>query len=365
MKILHIIYDDVQNPWCGGGGALRAKQINEKLALEHELLVLTGNFPTARNETINGVDYVRIGFGSNYILSRITFMMLIPFYLSRFKSELIVNDVSYFAPCFADCYTNRPVVNVIHHLMGKHAFSLYPLFGFFPFAVEKIFLKTCKHIITPSKSIKQILEKKKPRAKIAAIPNAVSEELFQLEPNERGFILFLGRIDVYMKGLDILLEAFSLVKNKNIILKIAGSGKIGDIKKVRKMINNLGLNERIELLGRVSEKEKLELLRSCLFLVMPSRFEGWGITAIEANAAGKPVLGTRIQGLSEAVKDGKTALLVKPEVREELTSFIDLLIENGELRNRLAKQGRYRAKKFSWAALAGKQLAFYKFISMG
>ena len=57
MQIDHFIYDDPSNPWCGGGGAYRAFEINKRLAQTHEVKVYTGNFPNAQNERINGVEY--------------------------------------------------------------------------------------------------------------------------------------------------------------------------------------------------------------------------------------------------------------------------------------------------------------------
>ena len=360
MKILHVIYDDTRNPWCGGGGALRTQKINEYLASENNIIVLTGNFPNARNEIINGVNYIRVGLPTSYLISRLSFTLLVPFYMRMFEKDVIVNDVSYFSPCFANLYTKCPVVNIIHHLMGKHSFRLYHYVGLFPFVAEKIFIKICDNIITSAEGVKQTIQKKCPLAKIVAIPNAVSDKLFQIKSKEMNFILFLGRIDLYMKGLDILLNSIPLVKNRGVVLKIAGRGKNRDMRKVKKLIHDLQLEERVKFLGRVGEKEKRELLRTCLFLVMPSRFEGWGISAIEANAVGKPVLGTDIKGLSEAVNNGKTSLLIEPENRKKLAYSIDFLIENHDERKRLGKNGRHWAKNFSWPAIAAKQYKFYK-----
>jgi glycosyltransferase involved in cell wall biosynthesis len=364
MKILHIIYDDTENPWCGGGGALRAREVNEYLSDMNRITVFTGNFQGARNETVNGVTYVRIGSKSSYVISRICFTILVPFYIKRFKSDIVVNDCSYFAPCFASLYTKSPCLNIIHHLMGKHSFGLYSLLGLVPFTVEKLFLRTFKNILTPSKGVKREVQKRYPDKNVRNIPNGVSDALFDLVPEEKNFVLFLGRIDVYMKGLDILLGSFSLIRNRTLVLKMAGSGKKGDVRKVKKMISDLKLEKDVEFLGRVSEENKRELLRTCLFLVMPSRFEGWGITAIEANAAGKPVLGTKIEGLSEAVNNGQTALLVEPENREELASSIDYLVENHELRKSLGEQGRSWAKRLSWKAVAEEQFSFYRSVAM-
>ena len=365
MRILHIIYDDIRNPWCGGGGAYRVSQVNENIIHENQVIVLTGNFPRAKDEKINGVSYKRVGLKSSYLLSRISFTLFIPFFMRKYKSDIVINDCSFFAPCFADLYTKRPVVNVIHHLMGKHAFKIYFILGFFPFIFENIFLRIARNIITSAKGIKEEIQKRYHGKNVSNIANGVSDELFLLKPEDENFVLFLGRIDVYMKGLDKLLEAFSKVQNRHMALKIAGSGKRSDEKKLVQLIKDLKLEERVEFLGKVSEKDKFELLRTCLFLVMPSRFEGWGITAVEANAAGKPVLGTKIKGLAEAVVHERTALLVETEDVEGLRDGLDLFYEDSALRARFGQEGRRWAKRFSWESIFSEQFAFYRKVIEG
>ena len=93
---------------------------------------------------------------------------------------------------------------------------------------------------------------------------------------------------------------------------------------------------------------------------MPSRFEGWGISAIEAAACGKPVIGTDIPGLKDAIIDKKTGILVESENSDELAVAIDTLLENEKLRNELGLNGKKWAKNFQWEDIAEKQEQFYK-----
>lgn len=360
MRILHVIYDDVENPWCGGGGALRVLEVNEHLSQEHHITVLSGTFPGAQDQKRGRVFYKRVGISASYVLSRLSFALLAPYHIRRIKADIVVNECSFFAPCFADLYTRKPVVNVIHHIMGTHALKIHPVYGFFPFLTERVFLKTARNIITSTHQVKEYLGNLERRKRVINIPNGISGDLFTLSPEEKDFILFLGRIDLYMKGLDILIDAFSRIRGRDVSLKIAGSGKKGDVKKLVRKIRDYGIEGRVAYLGRVDEKEKRELLRTCLFLVMPSRFEGWGITAVEANAASKPVLGTKIWGLTEAVADGRTSLLVEPNNSEKLAVNMELLLQNCALRNDLGKEGRAWAKKFSWESIAEEQAAFYR-----
>lgn len=341
---------------------MRVLEVNEHLSQDHHVTVLSGNFPGALDHKRGRVLYKRVGTCTSYVLSRLSFALLAPFYIRKLKADIVVNECSFFAPCFADLYTRKPVVNVIHHIMGTHALRIHPFYGFFPFLAERVFLKTARNIITSSHQVKQFFRNRDSHKKVVNIPNGVSDDLFTLIPEEKGFILFLGRIDLYMKGLDILIEAFSRIRRRDISLKIAGSGKKGDVKKLIRKIRDYGMEGRAAYLGRVNEDAKKELLRTCLFLVMPSRFEGWGITAVEASAVAKPVLGTKIWGLSEAVVDGRTGLLAAPDNSEQLVTFMDRLIENKMLRARLGEEGRIWAKRFSWEAISRDQVVFYESI---
>jgi glycogen(starch) synthase len=132
--------------------------------------------------------------------------------------------------------------------------------------------------------MKDFFENRHGHQRVINIPNGVLDALFALKPEEKGFILFLGRIDMYMKGLDILIEAFSRVHDRDVSLKTAGSGKKAYLKRLGRVVLDYGLENRVEYLGRVKAEDKRELLRTWLFVVMPSRFEGWGITEAEANA---------------------------------------------------------------------------------
>ncbi|NOY54211.1 MAG: glycosyltransferase family 4 protein [Deltaproteobacteria bacterium] len=359
MKILHFIYDDPQNPWCGGGGAYRARVINERLVGDHSVAVVTGKFPGAQNEDINGVDYIRTGSSLSYPASRTSFTFLAPFYMRK-PCDIVVVDFSAYAPCFASLFTGKPVIYIMHHSIESHSLSAHPLMGFPATISEKIFLRLARNIITPSEALKDRIVTGYPGKNVIAIPNGVSEKIFKLIPKEEEYILFLGRIDIYMKGLDILINAFKEVDAKGILLKIAGGGEPGSMDMLRDMVHKHHLGKHVKILGRVSDEEKLKLLKDCLFLVMPSRFEGWGITALEANAAGKPVIGTKIPGLSEAVIDEQTAVLVEPEDAKELTRQMNLLLHDRAKRVKLGSAGRERARRFAWKTIALQQFGFYR-----
>ena len=173
-------------------------------------------------------------------------------------------------------------------------------------------------------------------------------------------ILFsLGRL-VKRKGFDYTIRAVRKVLEErpkmDLIYVIAGKGlEENYLKKIA--YEELGVNweKYIKFIGEVSESEKWSLLSCCDIFIMPSRnidgdFEGFGIVYLEANLNGKPVIAGRSGGVSDAVINKETGLLIDPENIEEIASAIKSLVNNPEERLRLGKNGRQRAiSSFLWS----------------
>lgn len=363
MKILHLIYDDIRNPWCGGGGAVRAYEINRRLARRHDITVITGNYPGAKNEVIDGVRYVRVGSGRSYLLSRTTYSLLVPVISKNFGYDILVDDFSAFSPSFAPLWGKGKVVASILSYLGPHSFRKYPLVGALGFLFEYIYNKTCDVVITISPWLEEKIRGTKPNARVRCIYNGVNDELFHVPSDrEEDYILFIGRIDIYTKGIDTLLEAFAKVSCRvpGVALKLAGKGKERDLRKALSLIKKLNIGGKVEIIGPVYDlKRKARLFARSKFVCVPSRFEGWPIVSVEAAAVGKPVVGSRIPGLLDAVKDGETGILVPPEDPEKLADAMVYLLEHEDERRRLGENGRRWARRFRWDEIAQQQEKFY------
>ena len=129
--------------------------------------------------------------------------------------------------------------------------------------------------------------------------------------------------------------------------------------RVQELIRRESLEDRVELVGGVDDQQQGELLRRALFVCMPSRYEGWGMVAVEAAAAGKAVVGTDISGLRDAIRDGETGVLVPPGDVSALAGGMRFLVEDDRRRRLLGNQGRSWARNFNWDRLAREQEAVY------
>lgn len=153
------------------------------------------------------------------------------------------------------------------------------------------------------------------------------------------------------KGTDILIEAFSLLARQrtDIFLLITGDGPDGD--RLKEQADKLGISARTIFSGAAEWGEGISLMSVMDIFVVPSRFEGFGLTAAEAMAAGKPVVASDIFGLKEVVRDNETGILFPVDDATALKSAINRLLNDPELRARYGKAGRDRA-----AAIFGTEL---------
>jgi len=142
-------------------------------------------------------------------------------------------------------------------------------------------------------------------------------------------------------------------------LRIAGSGP--EEGKLRSLCAELGVSENVEFLGLCSRQCVKELMSECDVFVMPSWDEGFGIVYIEAMSQGKPVIGSRGEGIADTITDGETGFLVDPHDVDELTEKIRLLIDDTELAARVGAAARdLVVQQFTWQRNVDRLLEVYQ-----
>ena len=364
MKICHLIYDDVDNPWLGGGGAIRARQIYRRLADRHEITLVSGSYPGgAPDEVIDGIRHLRVGSGRSYAGSRLSYCRQAVGCLRAQEWDVWVHEFSAFAPLWPRAALRRRGVLFFYHFVGRHALRKHPLVGGAAWAAEALTLRAYSRVVTISPSVQeQVRRRRASSASVECLYTGVDDRYFQLhsvEEEEEPYVLYFGRFDAHTKGIDLLLEAFGRVAAQfaGTKLILAGRSSADQRRRVERLIAAERLQERVTIVGdgAVGEDDKGELLRRSLFVCMPSRYEGWGIVAVEAAAAGKAVLATRIPGLVDAVREGETGLLVPPGDTGSLAAAMQQLLSERDLRRRLGSAGRAWARRFDWDSIARAQ----------
>lgn len=177
---------------------------------------------------------------------------------------------------------------------------------------------------------------------------------------EGKIVLFsLGRL-VRRKGFDQTIKALAQIPKPLINNLIYFIGGIGPQEDYLRHLVPARLAKQIFFLGELSEKEKWNWLKQCDIFIMPARdidgdFEGFGIVYLEANLSSKPVIAGNSGGVSDAVIDGYTGLVVDPEDLDTLRQAIIKLATDQDLRIKLGDQGLARAiREFNWEYQAAK-----------
>ncbi len=322
--------------------------------------LITSRYPGFKSGVLDGIEICGLGFGKTNWLCRLTYAVAANLRILFDSAQTIGVSPSIYAPVLLSLVRGRRIYFVMHHTVGAQSFRKYGPLGVVAYLSEQLFLRCGRRFLVSNRSLQDHIRRLNPKASVQLTANGIDPALLALEsrPATPPFILFLGRFDVYMKGLDLLLTAFAeSAAPLGINLVLAGRASEASLRKAKALVpENLQASVRMET--GIDETRKRELLSTCLFFCSPSRFEGFGIAALEANAAGKAVLVTDTDGFRDSLALGETALAVPSEDCVALGRSMLCLIQNAWLRENLGRRGRERAKRFSWDAIAESEWTF-------
>jgi len=161
-------------------------------------------------------------------------------------------------------------------------------------------------------------------------------------------LLCLGRLAV-QKGFDLAITALASITDRfpNARLIVAGDGP--ERSPLERLVADLGLAGIVDFIGWVSPDKVLALMNSSTMVIMPSRWEGLPSVVLQAAMMARPVVATRVSGISEVVVHRQTGLLVDPEDEKGLAKAIAFLLDHPETAMRMGQSARQRVQKlFSW-----------------
>lgn len=351
MRILHFIYDHINNPWVGGGGAVRVYEIYRRLAERHDITVICGKYPEASDYREENINFNFVGTRRrNYILSTFLYTIKAIHFLNRHKKEadIIVEDFAPYNPLFSRFIVRKPSILQIHHKEGLNLIKRYFILGL-PFLImEKFYPGLFENIISVSETSRKRLR----LSKAVVIPNGVDATLLHTSPLDGEYIAYVGRLHIHNKGLDTLIEA---VKRIDVRLVIAGKGK--DDRKLHSLLNKAGVEDKVEFKGFLTADEKKRCLANSKIFALPSRYEGQGIAILEAAACGKPVIVSNIPELKYAV-DGGFGISFTCGDAKDLANKIKFLIKNEPIRKEMGKKAREFARGLTWDSIAMRYEGF-------
>jgi D-inositol-3-phosphate glycosyltransferase len=218
--------------------------------------------------------------------------------------------------------------------------------------------------------------------KTVVVPCGVDLDLFRPIPPEeakrrlglpatRRIVMFVGRIEP-LKGINTLLQAMALVARQvprwqealSVII-IGGAPGAGidqantEMARLERMRAELGIEELITFLGAQNQETLVYYYSAADMVVMPSRYESFGMVALEAMACGTPIVASKVGGLAFSVQDGRTGFLVPDRDVEALVAKILLLLNDENLRRQLGRQAAQWAQRYAWPAVADQIVDLY------
>lgn len=244
-------------------------------------------------------------------------------------------------------------------------------------ALAKYMSKKCDRVIAVSQSVKNdaIRLLGIPSSRFDVVYSGLDSRFFEDPPVSifeikrkfnirKKYILFLGTVTP-INNITRLLEAFQQFKNmlslaeEEFPYQLVIAGKRGWLsQEYGKIAKDLRIAKDIVFTGYVSGDEILPLFKGAEFFTMPSLYEGFGTTILEAFAAGTPVIASKVSSLPEIA--GDAVLWVNPVDIQEIAQAFNTMAQNEQLRRELREKGNKQANLFSWKTVAEETLKIYR-----
>jgi glycosyltransferase involved in cell wall biosynthesis len=353
VRVLVVNWQDRENPQAGGAEIHLHEIFGRLTSAGFDVTLLCGGWPNAPAAAeLDGIRVHRVGTRYTFpFLVRAAYRKL----AARQSFDVIVEDINK-VPLFTPRWGKTPVVVLVPHLFGDTVFqeASFPLAAIV-WALERPIPRVYKD--APFEAISEstaddLAARGIAREHIRVIYCGIDTEHYTPAPELRApqpTFAYLGRLKRY-KSVDIIIRAFHALGMSEAKLQIAGAGD--DRRRLEQLTASLDLTRQVTFLGRISEEDKLHLLRRSWALVFTSPKEGWGITNLEAAACGTPVVASNSPGIRESVVDGETGFLVPHGDVAALAAAMRRLASAPGAVATLGVNARAFAKGFTWERAA-------------
>ena len=351
MRIVIFNWQDRTHPQAGGAETHLHEIFGRMVAHGHDVtLVSCGYNGAPAQQIVGGIHVIRIG-------TRSTYNFAVPFWWWRHGRhhgyDLVVDDINKI-PVFAPLFVRSPVLALIHHLFGSAIFTEAGLAaGAYVWLTERLIpvvYRSTQMVVVSESTRRECIEAGLSERHIDIVHNGVDIDLFPMRVSDKASVptvAYFGRLKRY-KSVDHVISAMKIVVRKlpNARLEILGRGD--DESRLRALTSEAGLLDHVTFHGFVDDQEKIALLSRAHVVVNPSKKEGWGITNLEANACGTPVVSADSPGLRDSVSNGVSGLLYPYGDIEVLAQKIVSVISEAHLSSTLSEGSLSWARQFSW-----------------
>lgn len=223
-------------------------------------------------------------------------------------------------------------------------------------------LASANHVIAVSDTLRDDLIRFGVRAdNVTTIHNGVDQTAFQARDEDSGgrMIVWAGRM-TEEKGVEYLIRAMRKITTvfRDAVLRLVGDGPLRQ--DLEELATQLRLSGSVSFVGEKSHSEMVSVYAGCDLVVLPSLSEGLPMVLLEAMAAGKPVVASRVGGIPEVISEGRTGYLVSPGSPDEIADRVIELLGRPELMTEMGTLSRELVKAtHTWSSVARKVVAVY------
>ena len=354
----------------GGGMSVYVQQISKYLSENHNVTVVTGE--KADSFTDKNLEFISLDIFESELNVEDK-----EIYLQEFKNKLVDSlDLNSFDVIHAHYWLSGLVAKEISNelnipfIFTSHSLGIF-LDGYNKERVdcEKIVM-TSTNLVTASSVFETMLiadTYKIDENKIKKITPGVDRKIFipDLSVEKENIILSIGRIQEQKGQLQTIefLNNFKKIQNDFKCYFIGGpSGKHGNeyLHELKQTIKDFNLDKHVEFLGDLPQTEIIELFKKAKLLIHTSKFETFGLVAIEANTMGVPVLTTNNGSLMEIIENNKNGYLSENLIDSNVNNFVNNLFNNVTKYEEIHLSCIEKSKKYDWIKTANELESLYQ-----
>ena len=354
----------------GGGMSVYVQQISKYLSENHNVTVVTGE--KADSFTDKNLEFISLDIFESELNVEDK-----EIYLQEFKNKLVDSlDLNSFDVIHAHYWLSGLVAKEISNelnipfIFTSHSLGIF-LDGYNKERVdcEKIVM-TSTNLVTASSVFETMLiadTYKIDENKIKKITPGVDRKIFipDLSVEKENIILSIGRIQEQKGQLQTIefLNNFKKIQNDFKCYFVGGpSGKHGNeyLHELKQTIKDFNLDKHVEFLGDLPQTEIIELFKKAKLLIHTSKFETFGLVAIEANTMGVPVLTTNNGSLMEIIENNKNGYLSENLIDSNVNNFVNNLFNNVTKYEEIHLSCIDKSKKYDWIKTANELESLYQ-----
>lgn len=337
-----------------GGAERYVKEIIKRLKEKYNFIILTSqlSFKLPKYEERNGVNIYRLGIGTK--LDKYLFPIL-----ALFKSFSIKRDLIH---AVLESYAGLSLF--FYQVLNKKPPTLLTLQSGWV-KMPKFLFKKIHQAPDKIQAISNALAKRAQEfgaKNVEVVPNGIDLNLFSQDlkiKKEKFRIVCVSHLKK-VKGLRYLIESLPEVLAKFPQAKLILIGEGPERKNLEFQIARLGLQDRVELKGKLINQAIPEELQKAEVFVLPSLSEGLGISILEAQACGVPVIASKVGGILDIIEDRKTGILIEPKNLGQVTQAIIKIFSQPEFAQKLTQNAKDGLEKYDWQNIAQKINRIYQ-----